>query len=208
MGHGSALVRRGHPTGVGVAFSRNESASAGCASPTDRQRRCRPSSARRASTARSRWVGDDRSSALRARAHGRRRRLSATTWRPASAPFSPSVRPPAGTTSNFPNRSSSRSTHDGAVPARSAVRGRRRPDARVGPRWPDRSVAGRLPPAHRLLVEPRLGRARRRPAGLHRPRSAYQRALNGAWGRLDVDDTAALIRPPTHRAGLVRRRRW
>lgn len=32
---------------------------------------------------------------------------------------------------------------------------------------------------------------------------AYQRALNGAWGRLDVDDTAAIIRA-VHRSGSTR----
>ena len=61
--------------------------------------------------------------------------------------------------------------HDGDVlHARRYGRGAR-PPARVGARRPDRSVAGRLPSAARLLVEPRLGRARGRPAGLHRPRT-------------------------------------
>ena len=67
-------------------------------------------------------------------------------------------------------------------PARPSVRVRRGAPARVGARRPDRSMAGRLPPAPRLLVEPWLGRARGRPAGLHRPRARVPAGVERRMG--------------------------
>ena len=103
-----------------------------------------------------------------------------------------------------PRRDRTRRRH----PARPPIRTRSRPPARVGPRRPDRSVAGRLPAPCRLLVEPRLGRARGRPTRIDRARPGVPAGVERRRGRLDVDDTAALVAAADAGAGPPRRRRW